>query len=150
MRLLLINNGGGVEFELKFHIGAQFEEQTGDFIAAAGHFGNKSPMLVKHIAEDLGFRYLSASTKDAFLQGVQEFTAGNAQDKPILFECFTNAPEEDSALAAMSRIDTTPTVQTFAGSVAGKVLAQGIKGAVSLARTVLPQGVKASIRKALE
>jgi len=134
VRILLINNGAGVEFELKVHMGSQFEEQTGDYISAAGHFGNKSPTLVKHIAQDLGFRYLCAKNKDEFQQAAREFTAANAQEKPILFECFTDSSDESSAVEAMGKLDTTINAKTVA---------------VSLASKVLPQGVKAAIKKAL-
>ena len=150
VRILLINNGGGVEFELSSHIGSQFKEQTADFISAGGHFGNKSRTLVKHFAEDLGFKYLSANSKDEFLQVVSEFATGKLQDKPILFECFTSAPDESSALEAMGKLDNTPSAKLGDESVARKVLALGKEGAVRVAQRVLSPGVKASIIRALK
>jgi 2-succinyl-5-enolpyruvyl-6-hydroxy-3-cyclohexene-1-carboxylate synthase len=149
VRLLLINNGGGVEFELKSHIGAQFAEQTADFIAAGGHFGNKSRALVKHIAEDLGFQYLSANDKDEFRRVVQQFTTATALSQPILFECFTTSAEENSALEIMERLDTTADLKPAANSAGGSAITQGLKGAMKLASKVLPPGVKDSIKKAL-
>jgi 2-succinyl-5-enolpyruvyl-6-hydroxy-3-cyclohexene-1-carboxylate synthase len=44
---LLINNGKGTEFRLSSHTAAQFGEEADRFIAAAGHFENKSLQLVK-------------------------------------------------------------------------------------------------------
>lgn len=134
LRILLINNGGGGEFKSYSHIGAQFGEQTGDYIAAARHYGNKSPTLVKHIAQDLGFKYLCANNKDEFQQAAQEFTTADAQDKPILLECFTDFSDDSNALEATEKLDTTITAKSIA---------------VSLARKVLPQNVKNVIKKAL-
>lgn len=130
VRILLINNGCGGEFKLYSHIGAQFGEQTGDYIAAAGHYGNKSPTLVKHFAQDLGFKYLCAKNKDEFQQAAQEFTTANAQDKPIVFECFTNCSDDSDALEAMEKLDTTVSAKSVAVSVASRVLPQGVKDAI--------------------
>jgi len=149
VRLLLINNGGGVEFEMKSHIGAQFEEQTAHFIAAGGHFGNKSRALVKHIAEDLGFQYISANDKDEFRRVVQQFATATASSQPILFECFTNSAEESRALEIIEKLDTTADVNPGRDSADGSVVTQGIKGAMKMASKVLPRGVKDSINKAL-
>lgn len=98
LRLLIINNGKGTEFRNYRHDGALFGDEADKYIAAAGHFGNKSPLLVKHYAEDLGFRYLSASDKDEFSQNIYEFTNPNISDKPIIFEVFTSNENESDAL----------------------------------------------------
>jgi 2-succinyl-5-enolpyruvyl-6-hydroxy-3-cyclohexene-1-carboxylate synthase len=134
LRILLINNGGGGEFNLYRHIGAQFGDQVGDFIAAAGHYGNKSPILVKHVAQDLGFEYLAANNKEEFRQVAHKFAASDAQDKPILLECFTDFADDSNALEALERLDTAVSTRSVA---------------VNMARKVLPQGVKDAIKKAL-
>ena len=72
-RLLLVNNGKGTEFRNFNHPGAAFGEDADWFIAAAGHYGNKSPALVKHYAEDLGFEYLTASNKEEYLANIVQF-----------------------------------------------------------------------------
>ena len=130
LRILLINNGGGGEFKLYHHIGAQFGEQTDDYIAAAGHYGNKSPTLVKNFAQDLGFKYLCAKTKDEFKQAAQEFTAADAQNKPILLECFTSFDDDCNALETIEKFDRSVTAKSMAVAVAGKVLPQGVKAAI--------------------
>ena len=53
VRILLVNNGKGTEFRNYMHPGAAFGEAADDYIAAAGHYGNKSRQLVRHYAEDL-------------------------------------------------------------------------------------------------
>lgn len=100
IRILLINNGIGTEFKLKqtLSIKAGIDDDTDDYIAAAGHFGNKSPELVKHLAQDLGFEYLTASDKETYLRNLDYFVSPETKDKPLLFEVFTNSDDEVNAL----------------------------------------------------
>lgn len=98
IRILLINNGKGTEFRQYNHFAAVFGEDADTYIAAAGHYGNKSTLLVKHYAEDLGFKYLSASDKKSFEGVYQQFLTPQETDRPILFEIFTNNIDESDAL----------------------------------------------------
>ena len=98
MRLLLVNNGKGVEFRNFNHPANQFGEEADKFMAAGGHFGHQSHTLVKHFAEDLGMEYLAASTKEEFLAALPRFLQAELTDKPMLFEIFTNTDEERAAL----------------------------------------------------
>lgn len=98
LRIMLINNGRGTEFRNYNHPGSNFGDAADPFIAAAGHFGFKSKTLVKHLSEDLGFQYLTASSKEEFLQTVPVFIKDNISDKPILFEVFTDSEDESNAL----------------------------------------------------
>lgn len=98
VRIMLINNGKGTEFTNYNHPGAMFGEETNLFIAAAGHYGNKSPKLVRHYAEDLGFEYLTASNKDEYMKVVDKFLNPKITDKPILFEIFTDSKDESDAI----------------------------------------------------
>ena len=107
VRILLNNNGIGGEFKLKPHPCCDFGEKANAFMAAEGHFGHKSPTLVKHYAEDLGYRYLTASNKEEFLAAVEEFISPEPTDKPIIFEVFTNYTDEDEALGMITNIDTS-------------------------------------------
>lgn len=99
-RILLINNGCGTEFHNYNHRAVVITKENDlslKYIAADGHFGNKSKSLVKHYAEDLGFQYISASNKKEFHQNIDLFIS-NKSEKPILFEIFTNAEDESKAL----------------------------------------------------
>ncbi|MDE6035220.1 MAG: 2-succinyl-5-enolpyruvyl-6-hydroxy-3-cyclohexene-1-carboxylate synthase [Ruminococcus sp.] len=100
IRILLINNGIGNEFKLKqtLSIKAGLDSDTDPFIAATGHYGNKSPDLVRHYAQDLGFEYLTASGKEEYLENLGRFTNPIIDEKPILFEVFTDSDEEVEAL----------------------------------------------------
>ncbi len=127
LRILLVNNGGGGEFKLHSHIGAQFGQQTNDFIAAGGHYGNKSPDLAKHYAEALGFRYLCANDKQDFLRAADEFIDPKGGGKPILFECFTDFANDSNALEALERLDDTEAAAFAARRLAGRVLPAPVK-----------------------
>lgn len=107
LRLMIINNGKGVEFRQHINRAAQFEEDTDVYIAAAGHHGNKSRELVRHYAEDLGFTYLSASDKDEYLVAMKSFVSPQMFDKPMVFEVFTKAENEDTALLMARTVDAT-------------------------------------------
>ncbi|MCD7720765.1 MAG: 2-succinyl-5-enolpyruvyl-6-hydroxy-3-cyclohexene-1-carboxylate synthase [Prevotellaceae bacterium] len=106
VRLLLINNGIGAEFKLSPHPCYTFGDEANSFMAAGGHFGGKSHTLVKHFAEDLGFRYLSASSKEEFTAALEEFTCTAASSQSIILECFTQHEDENEALRLMTHIKT--------------------------------------------
>lgn len=112
LRILLVNNGTGTEFKNFNHPAAQFGEDSDDFIAARGHFGNKSQTLVKNYSENLGFEYLSASNKAEFEKVYERFLTEQLIDKPILFEVFTNSEDESKALEIITSIDKTVKYKT--------------------------------------
>ena len=105
IRLLLINNGKGNEFRLYCNPCIIFGEDAEPFMAASGHYGNKSGQLVKHYAEDLGFDYLCASTKEEFIKNMALFIQLKT-NKPIVFEVFTDTDSESNALKAIRSIKT--------------------------------------------
>lgn len=112
IRILLINNGKGVEFKLFNNLGSQFKADTDKYIAGSGHFGNKSQKIVKHYAEDLGFEYLSAKNKEEFEEACNKFLTQNITDKSILLEVFTNDLDESNALKKILSIEKNIKVNT--------------------------------------
>ena len=104
IRLLLVNNGHGQEFRTYKHAVSVLGDDADPFIAAAGHFGNQSPQLVKSYAENLGFRYLSARTKEEVLTILPEFCSDKIGDKPIIVEVFTNNDDEYESLKLLQNI----------------------------------------------
>lgn len=115
MRIIVINNGKGTEFRQHINRGYQFEEATDEYIAAAGHYGNKSEILVRHYAEDLGFEYLSASNKEDCKKAIDRFVTTDNYDKPMLFEVFTESNDEDMALLLTRTVnDPEPEIDRFA------------------------------------
>lgn len=104
IRLLIVNNGKGAEFKLYSHNAYEFGNDADKYMAAAGHFGNKSAALIHHYAEDLGYEYLTASTKEEFEEKVNRFIAPELTEKPMIFEVFTNSEDESDAIYAMNHI----------------------------------------------
>jgi len=126
IRLLLVNNGKGTEFRQYGHHAAHFGDDADKFISAAGHFGRKSPTLVKHYAEDLGFEYFSAATPEEFERVYEHFLTPTVTDRPMLFEVFTDSTEESKALEIMLNLEES--VKGKAKQVAKQILgASGIK-----------------------
>jgi 2-succinyl-5-enolpyruvyl-6-hydroxy-3-cyclohexene-1-carboxylate synthase len=106
LRVLIVNNGKGVEFQTPGHLAIQFGEERDEYISAARHYGNKSPNLVKHYAQDLGFEYMTATNKQEFEQIYEYFLVFEMTEKSILFEVFTNDTDENTALEAIYRTET--------------------------------------------
>lgn len=104
IRIILINNAVGAEFKLSAHPCYAFSHEADKYMAAAGHFGAKSPVLVKHYTEDLGFQYLSATNKEEFLAALDTFTNPEITDKPMILEVFTTHENENEALRLMTSI----------------------------------------------
>lgn len=108
IRIVLINNGRGTEFRNYNHNGAIFgAEETDRFVAAAGHFGKQSPELVKQYAGNLGFEYMSASTKEEFLAVADRFFTAEMTDQPMFLEVFTDSQEESDALKIMNTLEAS-------------------------------------------
>lgn len=98
VRILLINNGKGNEFRNYNHPCYFLGEEADEYVAGAGHYGNKSNLLVKNYAENLGYEYLTASDKDEFKASMGRFLMDDIAEKPILFEVFTETDDESNAL----------------------------------------------------
>ena len=104
IRILLLNNARGTEFTNYNHPGAEFGEEAKAYIAAAGHFGNKSEKLVRHYAEDLGFTYICAHTKEEYLEYIEDFVSDQIS-QPMIFEVFTNGEDESQAIQTMRSLE---------------------------------------------
>jgi 2-succinyl-6-hydroxy-2,4-cyclohexadiene-1-carboxylate synthase len=109
IRIMVINNGKGVEFKNYSHAAAALGESADPFVAASGHFAQQSRQLLKHFSEDLGFKYLSASTKEEFLASASLFFDPKPLDSPVLFEVFTDEAMESQALRDLRTIERSNT-----------------------------------------
>lgn len=114
IRIILINNAVGAEFKLSVHPCYAFGDDANKYMAAAGHFGAKSSVLVKHFSEDLGFQYLSATNKEEFMVALDTFVTPEITDRPMILEVFTTHENENDALRLMTtiNIDTKALVKT--------------------------------------
>lgn len=127
IRIILINNGRGVEFRKKDHAGYRFGMDADLYMAAAGHFGCQSKDLVKHYATDLGFEYLAASTKEELDEVAERFVNPSLTEKSMLLEVFPDYEDDvdnlDSLRHAMPDNRTiSKKLEDAAKSVAKKVL----------------------------
>lgn len=126
VRILLINNGKGNEFRNYAHPCYFLGEEADKYVAAAGHYGNKSGKLVKDYATDLGYEYLAASNKNEFNVVIDRFITPEITDKPILLEVFTQTEDESNALEQILNIISDPkltfknTIKQTAKKILGK------------------------------
>ena len=102
---MVVNNGVGTEFKNYNHKAAAFGDEADAYMAARGHYGAQSRDLLRHYAEDLGFEYLSASTKEELIAAAERFTTSEACDRPMLLEVFTDSKDESDALKALYELE---------------------------------------------
>ena len=128
VRIMLINNGRGTEFHNSDHPASKFGEDADRFMAAAGHFGNKSTELVKHYAQDLGYEYMSASNKDEYLSCYESFFSPEPKDRPVVFEVFTDSDDESDAIRMLRTTfaDTSGSLKQMVRNVLGTKLTSKI------------------------
>ena len=105
--VILSNNNCGGLFHTPCHLLEQFTDSLDNYMAAGGHYGAKSAELVKHYATDLGFTYLSASSKEEFEKALPIFLSADSE-RPILFECFTDVENDRIAWGARMSLENSP------------------------------------------
>ena len=128
VRIILINNGRGVEFRKKDHPGYRFGMEADLYMAAAGHYGNQSPELVKHYATDLGFEYMSATTKEEFESVKDRFLTPELTEKPMLLEVFPDYKDDvDNLDLVRHTLPDNRTIIEKAEDSTKKVIKSGIK-----------------------
>lgn len=137
VRVLLINNSLGAEFILFKQMNSTTVNDVQKYIAAEGHFGHKSPNLVRDYASNLGYEYLAAWSKEEFAENYERFISPEPNDKPMVFEVFTSQEDENEALAKMWDIEKAPTsikheAKEVVKNVIGKGNAKKIKQIVSI------------------
>ena len=104
VRILLVNNGVGTEFKLYQHPASKLGSEANRYIAAGGHYGHKSPELVRHYAEALGFEYHAVSSKQSFEEVLPRLVTTESLSCPILVEVFTEEEKENEALWMINNI----------------------------------------------
>lgn len=115
LRILLINNNGGIEFKLH----GENTEFANNYIAASNHFKS-----AKGWANDAGFEYFEAHDAFEFERKHNKFLAQS--NKPILFEVFVSDTNESSAYRKL--IDTNMILTT--SEKIGKKIKDPIKSIV--------------------
>ena len=122
LRILLVNNGLGMEFRNYGHPASCLGEEVDPYVAAAGHYSNKSREVVRHYAEDMGFEYLRASSEEEFLGVVDKLVAADIGERPLVVEAFTSVEDEYAALERLQNVarDAKGTALSVAKTVLGQ------------------------------
>lgn len=111
VRILLINNNGGIEFKLH----GENKKDRDRFIAAADYHG-----AAKGWADSCGFDYYSAHTKEEFEKCVPAFIS--LSNKPIILEAFVSDNDESEAyLKIISENKAKTTIDSVKNAVKGIV-----------------------------
>lgn len=132
VRLLIVNNGKGMEFRNCIHPASAYPNEVVDpYISAGGHYGNQSLTLVKDFVHNLGYTYMSASDKEEFRQHIDDFTNPQITERPIVFEVFTQQDDENEALHTM--INLKKSVDKLLTNIAKKAVTS-VAGTEGLAK----------------
>tara|TARA_B110000971_G_scaffold210279_1_gene237315 strand:- start:7280 stop:9013 length:1734 start_codon:yes stop_codon:yes gene_type:complete len=124
IRILLVNNGCGVEFRMSKQLNNELGDEIFPYIAAKGH-----SHMAKAWAESCGFKYISAKTKEELL--THQNTLVSESDRPILFELFVDPNDE---LEAYNMVMKSNIIESKSKAAARAVLGQ--KGVNLLKRIV--------------
>lgn len=124
LRLMVINNGRGVEFTLPHTIGKKMGSgETGEYVAAAGHFGNQSRSLLKNYAIDLGFQYYKVESKEEYLAVLPELVRSDITDRPLIVEVFVKEEDDSDAIRIISELN-------------GKIQAQKVQRKIAVPKRI--------------
>lgn len=97
-RLIVMNNGRGIEFRNYCHPATQaFDIGADSFIAAAGHFGNQQYSAIQDLCLASNVDYLQITSKKEFSEVIEDLVS-TRRDKALIAECFTNPEDESKAL----------------------------------------------------
>lgn len=113
LRILLINNNGGIEFKLH----GEDRKERDRYIAAADYHGS-----AKEWSESCGFKYYSAINMNEFCKYVPFFTSES--DKPILIEAFVSDSDESEAYLKLINANKEKKTKDSVKSVLKEILGQ--------------------------
>ena len=79
--------------------------------------------------QDLGYEYLSAATKEEYLEKAERFLTPELTEKPMVFEIFTDSTDESDAIYAMDHIvkDSKGIAKEMIKSIAGEKGVSAVK-----------------------
>ncbi len=127
--ILVVNNGIGTEFKNYNHPAAQFGKDADSYMAAKGHNGFKSTTLLKNLCIQRNIEYLSAESKDIFIQHCDKWI--QRQERPILFEVFTNDKDESDAIRLMNNIEKSKSIKSILSKT---IIGKWINGSIRLGK----------------
>ena len=107
LRIILVNNGCGTEFKNHINRAYSLGEDADPFVSARGHCGSQSRNLVRHYAEDLGFEYHAAATKEEYLAALERFVSPDELGCSVLVEVFVSSEDEAESLRRLYGIESS-------------------------------------------
>ena len=126
VRILMINNNEGAEFGFMTDKW-KYKPNIHPFISAKGHYSK-----TKGWANDCGFDYISATSKEEFKYYETKFVSTSEQ--PIVFEVFTKSEEEvkawDIFLNSNRIVKSEDKVKSFLKGILGEKTVTAIKKVV--------------------
>jgi 2-succinyl-5-enolpyruvyl-6-hydroxy-3-cyclohexene-1-carboxylate synthase len=130
VRILMINNNGGVEFRLNKTLESQWADDTNEYISAHGHNGS-----MRGWAESMNFHYMSACNKTELMSEIESFCSPDIDkfDRPVLFEVFTEIVDEQDGWNMMREANNPTSAEPMDVPAVSKH---------SQARTKLKSGLK--------
>lgn len=98
IRLIVVNNGRGVEFRNYCHPATQaFGTGSDPYVAAGGHFGNQVNSSIIDLCLNAGIKYYQVLTKTDF-ENIEKDFLSTAINTPIIIEAITTPEDESKAL----------------------------------------------------
>lgn len=123
LRILLVNNGVGVEFHMPYSPACVIEDQVDDFVAAGGHFASHVAGVssAQVWSEAMGLTYLSARSKEEVLAALPRLFDTEANG-PIILECFTRPEDEKRAAGLLRTLGPAPSAKKQAKDFMKQIL----------------------------
>lgn len=90
-RIVLVNNGGGGEFQLYKNAASKFGESSNRHIAAGGHFGSAQAWV-----ESMGWAYFPVRSKSDLIDNAEKLVCES--DRPVFMEVFTTMQDDSDAV----------------------------------------------------
>lgn len=90
-RIVLVNNGGGGEFQLYKNAASKFGESSNRHIAAGGHFGAAQAWV-----ESMGWAYFPVRSKADLIDNAEKLVCES--DRPVFMEVFTTMRDDSDAV----------------------------------------------------
>ena len=98
LRLIVVNNGRGIEFRNYCHPASRaFGMGADSYVAAAGHFGCQINSTIEDLCESTNIDYYRVEDKDSFKKVETRFL-GKKGEKAIIIEAIVTPEHENMAL----------------------------------------------------
>ena len=108
-RIVLVNNGGGGEFQLYSHAANEhFGADADRHIAAAGHHGSARAWV-----ESMGWDYIGVRTREDLREHLDRFVA--VSERPIVMEVFTTMEDDSEGVRLVREANTLESLQRRLG-----------------------------------